>query len=166
MLTILSWERQLKSDEVDLICKYAENNLEDWVSHSKKLDEKAASLIVRGLQACGWDGLSHRDTTFMAHLGKYLEGSDHETPEKAKSRKRKSSCTAATPKRQHHARYQIFTDNHMAAPDPETAAGTDDGNADCEDRLDDTLLDWDFDINLSLDWDQFIEDQITEAVAD
>lgn len=62
--------------------------------------------------------------------------------------------------RQQHRRYQVFTENQLTAPDPETAAATYEGNADCEDQLDDTLLDWDFDINLSLDWNQFIEDHL------
>lgn len=147
----------MKTDEVDLICEYAANNLEDWLAHSKQLNEKAANLIVRGLRACGWNGLSHCDTTFMTHLAKYLEGSDPKVSGEAQPRKRKPSYIGGTSKRHH---------GHMTAPDLETPRAADDGNAFCEDQLNDTLLDWDFDINLSLDWDQFIEDQITEAVSD
>lgn len=38
----------------------------------KKLNEKAVTLVIEGLRACGWDGRLYRDTTFMKCLAGYV----------------------------------------------------------------------------------------------
>jgi hypothetical protein len=102
----------------------------------------------------------------MTHLAKYLKGSDAQESDRPQSRKRRQSYSEEFSKRHHHDRNLDFVDDRTATPDEETVRIANNENSFCEDRLNDTLLDWDFDVNLSLDWDQFIEDQITEALSD
>lgn len=153
-LTDSRWERTLKTNEVDFICNYAEAHLRDWIHDSRSLDEKAASLIMRALRGCGWDGQSHYDTPFMSHLAAYVKASN--SAEDSQSKKRKEDHPETTSKRHRHDGHAKFNNHNMAHAELGTAELVEDGT-------DDASLDWDFDVNLNLDWDRFIEDQITEA---
>lgn len=59
----------------------------------KKLNQKAALLIIEALHSCGWDGYSHRDTALMKCLALHVHiGNLSSVPteyEEAQSTKRK-----------------------------------------------------------------------------
>jgi hypothetical protein len=74
---------------------------------------------------------------------------DMEASDRPRSRKRRQYYSEEISKRHHHDRNQDFADDCTATPDEETVKVTNNENLFCEDRLNDTLLVWDFDVNLS-----------------
>lgn len=175
-LTILRWERDLNTEDVESICKYATYHLRDWVKDCENLNEKAGFLITEGLRSCGWDGHSNRDTTLMKCLADSVNlGSLHSVPatqEEANSRKRKNSEEEALSKRHCHDKVPILSDRTTSLP-IEPSSG--EQSVHSETRFGgshpelpqegvNATLDWDCSIHLDLDWDQFIDDQIIESM--
>ncbi|KAJ5642582.1 hypothetical protein N7490_006582 [Penicillium lividum] len=170
------WERDLNTEDIESICKYAKYNLRDWVKDCEDLNGKAGFLITEALRSCGWDGHSNRDTTLMRCLANSVDlGSLPSVPttqEEAESRKRKNPEEEALPKRHCHDKVPILYDRTTSLP-IESSSG--EQSVPSEPRFDgshpelsqegvNATLDWDCSVHLDLDWDQFIEDQITESM--
>lgn len=158
---------------MESLYKYVTCHLENWMADCKKLNEKAVTLVIEGLRACGWDGRSHRDTTFMKCLAGYvnLESllSVATRYDEALPRKRKYPDKEASTKRHHQ---DIYHDSNSDAPHPTSRVELNNRSGDQFGESQSqspgtnfgTTLDWDCSINLSLDWDQFIDDQIAESM--
>lgn len=158
---------------MESLYKYVTCHLGNWVADCKKLNEKAVTLVIEGLRACGWDGRSHRDTTFMKCLAGYVDLDSLLSVSirhvEALPRKRKYPDKEASSKRHHQDIFQNSTpDEHPTSPRVELNDRSGDQFGESQSQSPGTnfgmALDWDYSINLSLDWDQFIDDQITESM--
>jgi hypothetical protein len=164
------WERDLNTADVESICKYATCHLRGWVDNCKKLNQKAGSLVVEGLHSCGWDGHSHHDTALMKCLAHHVllqnlppVPAEHE---EAQTRKRNGAQEEASSSKRHCHNTEPEANNGARPLAIDSVAGRWDVSYENQSARGsvDTTLDWDFSINLDLDWDQFIEDQITESM--